>query len=418
MSNKIGIYITGLGQSIDNETVEKYVERLKNELSFKTDGTFYYLKIEKKIYPIDKECTVVNLYRKSRKNKDNKNIEGELIYKMYDFQYHQILTNRFERHNIIIKNLLLFTLILKKFPQITLRLFNGDGFSRPYQTLYAFLMLFTISLCILFLVPACIEIILNSTNNGTGLIEKTNAVLHFFNIKKTICVTESYKTLTAIGKTILSITTLVLLFAPKSKTILTSLATEFSCVDSYITNGDQSQILLGNLDQLIEYIAENEPDPEIHFHTYSFGCILAIDALFPIAEIPPSDNIQKLTKLLITIGNPFEFINAYYPIFYERRCSIMKDKLQWINTYSILDVFSTNFRRDDKRGEAEFGIKDIALTPENINYEITSDRSGLVTFFSLNSIKMHKCYWDYNTIGQSCMKVILPSLLEKKSIPL
>lgn len=415
MSSKIGIYITGLGQSIDNETVEKYAERLKNELSSKTDDTYYHLKIEKKIYPVDKECTRVSIYKKDKKHKENKNIDGELIYKVYDFHYHKILTDKFERYNIVIKNLLLLGLVLKKFPQITLGLFNGNGFSRPLQTLYAFIILLTISLCVLFLIPGCIELIISNTSANSIIKNNINEFLCFFKIDYSFS-KSSFNTISNYTRKILSITTLILLFAPQSKMILTSLATEFSCVDNYITYGDQSQILLGNLDQLIEYIAENETDPEIHFHTYSFGSILAIDALFPIAKIAPSDNIQKLVKLLITIGNPFEFINAYYPTFYNNRCEIMKNELAWLNIYSIADVFSTNYRRDGKRGDAEFGIKDITLIPENINYEITSDRSGIIAFFSLHSIRMHKCYWDPSTIGQSCMKVLLSNLLKKEKI--
>ncbi|AYN05149.1 hypothetical protein [Flavobacterium sp. 140616W15] len=408
MSTKIGIYVTGLGQSIDNETVEKYAERLINELSFKTSNISYSLKIEKKFYQTDKECTVVSLFQKN-KNTLNKNQKKSPFYKIYDFQYHRILTDRFNHYNIIVKNLVLFGLVLKKLPQIFLRLFNGNGFSRPLQTFYAISILFTISICILFLIPGCIELLTTDDPKNQTLIEKINIFLCSESIP-----TIPVKLINSLGKKVLAITTLILLFIPKSKTIITSLATEFSCVDSYITNGEQSQILLGNLDLLIEYIAEKEVNPEIHFHAYSFGSILAIDTLFPIAKIPPSDNIQKLTKLLITIGNPFEFINAYYPTFYNDRCDIMKDRIKWLNIYSIADVFSTNHRRDNTRGEAEFGIKDISLTPENINYEITSDKSGLVAFFSLNSIKMHRCYWDKCTIGQSCMKVLLPKLIDNK----
>lgn len=437
MSTKIGIYVTGLGQSIDNETVEKYAERLINELSFKTSNISYSLKIEKKFYQTDKECTVVSLFQKN-KNTLNKNQKKSPFYKIYDFQYHRILTDRFNHYNIIVKNLVLFGLVLKKLPQIFLRLFNGNGFSRPLQTFYAFSILFTISICILFLIPGCIELLITDNSKNQGLFDQilknTDNQALIDSLKNRINNSQNQTLITksndfiklyskwiideelikSCGKKVLAITTLVLLFVPQSKTIITSLATEFSCVDSYITNGEQSQILLGNLDLLIEYIAEKEVNPEIHFHAYSFGSILAIDTLFPIAKIPPSDNIQKLTKLLITIGNPFEFINAYYPTFYNDRCDIMKDHIKWLNIYSIADVFSTNHRRDNTRGEAEFGIKDISLTPENINYEITSDKSGLVAFFSLNSIKMHRCYWDKCTIGQSCMKVLLPKLIDNK----
>ena len=317
---------------------------------------------------------------------------------------------------------------------------NSNGFDRPYQTFYAFFIIFLISLSVLFLVPSAVSI-LTVENKENKIVEKKENIHKTATTNKTTLpskpiANESFKdfidryskiiskninhyieNIRALGEITLPITTLLLVLIPKSKTIITSLSTEFACVDAYINNGEQSQILLGNLDLLIEYIAENETNPEIHFHTYSFGSILAIDALFPIAEIPPSDNIQNLTKLLITTGNPFEFINAYYPSFYNRRCEIMKDSLKWINIYSVSDVFATNYRCDDNRGEAEFGIKNVYLLPENINYEITSDKAmNPITFLSLSIVKMHKCYWDPTTIGQSCMKVLLPPMIKNKYI--
>lgn len=399
MATKIGIYITGLGQSIHNETVEKYTERLRNELNFTTTGFNYFTKTEKISYQPERNSTVVSLFKKDKNNNE------ELIYKIYDFQYHKILTEKFEHYNIFIKNLILFSLIIKKTPQITLRFFRKKDFSSPYQTTYAFSILLIISLCVLFLIPACIDLMTNES-----IIKNISKLLYYFGYDIDVERIHNY------GKYVLSITTLILIFAPQSKTIITSLATEFSCVDSYIANGEQSQIVLGNLDSLVEYIAENEVEPEIHFHCYSFGSILATDLIFPVAEIPPSDNIQKLTKLLITTGNPYEFINAYYPSFYKRRSAIMENSIKWFNIYSVSDVFATNFRKDDTRGEAEFGIKNIAIIPENINYEITSDKFGIIAFFSLNSIKMHKCYWDPSTVGQSCMKVLLPKLIVNKHI--
>lgn len=47
MAEKIGIYITGLGQSFHQESVEKYAIRLKNELNYTITGFDYDLKITK-----------------------------------------------------------------------------------------------------------------------------------------------------------------------------------------------------------------------------------------------------------------------------------------------------------------------------------------------------------------------------------
>ena len=49
------------------------------------------------------------------------------------------------------------------------------------------------------------------------------------------------------------------------------MATEFASVDRYLDNGEKSQLILGNLDLLIEYIVEEEQQPKIHLHCYSFG---------------------------------------------------------------------------------------------------------------------------------------------------
>lgn len=401
MATKIGIYITGLGQSIDNESVEKYAERFKNELSFTTTGFSYSLKTKKIFYQPDKDSTVVSIIRKNKAGKE------EQVYRMYDFQYHTILTDRFTQYNIFIKNLILFGLVFKKLPQIFLRIFNKDGFSRPYQTFYAFLILLSISLCVLFIIPVCIEVMTDQS-----LIDKV-----FGSSKATEKVSETANEIRDYGSIALSITTLILLLAPQSKTIIMSLATEFACVDSYISNGEQSQLLLGNLDLLVEYIAECETDPELHIHSYSFGSILALDAVFPIAEIPPSKNIRNLTTLLITIGNPFEFIKAYYPRFYDERSNCMKDKIHWINIYSLKDVFATNFRKDTKKGKAQFGVKNVALLPENLNYEISSNKGlNVLSILSLQSVKMHKSYWDKSPLGQSCMRILLPCMEEKNQI--
>lgn len=405
MANKIGIHIAGLGQSIENETVEKYTERLRNELSYSTTGYDYYLKAEKIFYQADKSSTVVSIIQK-----DKSSNKEELIYKMYEFQYHNILTDKFVQYNIFYKNFILFRLILKKIPQIFLRLFKRNGFSRPYQTFYAFFIVFLISLCVLFLIPTCIEIITNASI--INQISKVLVDLNFKPIEKNTI--DNFK---FYGKYVLSVTTLILLLAPQTKIIITSIAADFACVDGYISNGEQSQVVLGNLNSLIDFIDEHNSNAELHFHCYSFGSVLAMDALFPVAEIPPSNNIQNITKLLITIGNPFEFINAYYPNFYDRRNTVMGDKIKWLNIYSLGDVFATNFRMDKRRGNAEFGIKNVALLPENSNYEISSDKG--IDFFSvisLNSIKKHKCYWDSNTIGNSCLKLVLSSMKDKKAI--
>lgn len=403
---KTGVYISGLGQSIHQESVEKYALRIKNELSYNDTGSEYNLKTEKIFYSQERESTVVSIL-KSANEEDG---DGELIYKIYDFQYHEILTEKFNKKNILIKNLILFWLVIKKLPQLFLRIFKSGNFSRPYLTFYAFFILFLVSLAIIFLIPASIDIV---TEFSTS--EKFKSFLENINID-----TNKISGLLSIAKDIakwfVPITTFILLVIPESKTLITSLATEFACVDKYIENGEQSQAILGNLDLLVEYIAEKEPESKIHYHCYSFGTIIALDSLFPVGNIP-STNLRTKSELLITIGTPYEFINSYYPNFYNNRCAVMANAITWLNIFSIADALATNFRNDMKRGPAEFGIKEVSLLPVNINYEITSDKNmTLFNFITMDSIRMHKCYWDSSSNGQSCIRLLYHEMNQRQFI--
>lgn len=400
---KIGVYISGLGQSVHHESVEKYALRFKNELSSSSDDK-YILKTEKVFYSQDRESTVVSILKTKTKNEET---DGELVYKFYDFKYHEILTEKFNKNNILIKNLTLFWLVVKKIPQLFFRLFKRGSFSRPYLTFYAYFILFLVSLAIIFLIPASIDIVskFSTTDTFMKFLESNNLdserIFGFLSpVKK-------------ISKWFVPITAFILLIIPESKTLLTSLATEFACVDKYIENGEQSQIILGNLDLLIEFISENEPNSKIHYHSYSFGTIVTLDLLFPIGNIP-STNTRTKSELIITIGTPYEFIDSYYARFYNNRFTTMENALQWLNIYSLADALSTNFRKDTKRGEAEFGIKESTLLPKNINYEITSDkRMSLFNFISMDGIRMHKSYWDTSSSGQSCVRLIFNKMVEQ-----
>jgi hypothetical protein len=167
---------------------------------------------------------------------------------------------------------------------------------------------------------------------------------------------------------------------------------------------------------LVEYIAEHEPDAKIHFHCYSFGSLIAMDFLFPLGSIP-SANTRLLCDVLITIGNPYEFINSYYPTYYLNRNLMMEQKIQWINVYSIADALSSTFRNDSKRGESLFGIKESSLKPMNINYEISTDKSqNFFNFITMDGIRMHRLYWDMESDGQSCMRPLYHYLEEQKII--
>lgn len=388
------IYISGLGQSTNKESVEKYAARYIKELEYSTTGINYYTRVEKIYYNEDQSSLAVRIYQHSREllksDKDN------LLYTVYDFEYNDLLIQKFQNKNLLFKNTTLLLLVIRKLPRLITSLFKKKTYTKGGQTFYMFLIFLIMALAVLLLLPSMLSLINE---------------MEFFKIKDLKLKLNWFSTL---SKFTVPITTFLILFIPESSTLITRIAAEFSTIDNYIQYGEQSQIIQGNLDALIEYIVENEENPTIHLHTYSFGSIIALDALFPIGT-EPSENILNNIKLLITVGAPYEFIDNYYPNFYTDRTDKMSQKIEWINVYSTMDAFSSNFRRDNEAKEAQYGIMGKNEVPINLNYEIARrEKYNLFSFLTLKHITMHQSYWDDSKHGQSCTRLIFNKMKEKQ----
>jgi hypothetical protein len=387
------IYISGLGQSANKESVEKYAARYIKELEYSTSGINYYTKVEKIYYNDDQSSLAVRIFQHPKEQQ--KSDKDTLIYTFYDFEYNELLNQKFQNKNLLFKNLALLLLVIRKFPRVIMSLSNKTAFTKGGQTFYMFLIFLIMALAVLLLIPSF-------TLLFDKFIIDNEAYLDF------------KKDYDWVIKSSISITTILILFIPESSTLLTKVAAEFSTIDNYIQYGEQSQIIQGNLDALIEYIVENEENPSIHLHTYSFGSVIALDALFPLGN-EPSTNIQNNINLLITVGAPYEFINNYYPNFYSKRINVMSEKIEWINVYSTMDAFASNFRKDNKVGEAKYGIMGRKEVPINLNYEIARrEKYNLFSFLTLKHITMHQSYWDDSKSGQSCTRLIFNKMKQLK----
>jgi hypothetical protein len=382
------IYIAGLGQSTNKESVEKYAARYSKELEYSTSGLNFYTKVEKIYYNDDQSSLAVRIYQHPKG--EQKSDKDTLVYTFYDFEYNELLNQKFQNKNLLFKNIALLLLVIRKFPRLIFSLRKKSAYTKGGQTFYMFFLFLMMAFAVLFLLPSIISLF------------KDYPIFK----GETMCY------LSKISQFTIPITTFLILFIPESSTLLTKVAAEFTTIDNYIQYGEQAQIIQGNLDALIEYIVENEENPTIHLHTYSFGSVIALDALFPLGN-EPSANIQNNINLLITVGAPYEFINNYYPNFYRKRINKMSEKIEWINVYSTMDAFASNFRNDNKVGEAKYGIMGKKEVPINLNYEIARrEKYNLFSFLTLKHITMHQSYWDDSKSGQSCTRLIFNKMKE------
>lgn len=388
----------------------KYATRLMNEMDLNNSDrrTKFYLQSGKVVYEEEVESDVVNIVEK-------KGDTEKVVYRIYEFSYRDILCESFIKYNPLHKSALVFALVIQKMPSMFAKMFKKDPYQRPFQIFYVFMIFMIISALMLMLIPTAIDLILQAVG------EKTLA--GFFGDSKIVnalpaTVRDNFTSngMGRLSRIFVAVAALIAVLMPNIKVNITALATEFVCAHYYLEYGQKSQKVLGRLDRLVEYISENEPDPiQIHYHAYSFGSIIAIDHLYPYGSRPAEALNQ--TELLVTIGTPFEFINAYYPDYFSERAQELDRKIHWINVFSVADALASNFRLDNGQGEAEYGIIPSGNLPVNQNYEISRLKgNGIISFIFMHSMRAHSVYWDTATNGQSCLKQIVRSMAALKML--
>lgn len=407
MTKKVGIYIPGLGETYRKESAEKYARRFMNQMNYnRIDSSVQYsCTVEKIVYDEKNGLSTQQIIIW-----ENKLDEKTAVYRFYEYQYTDVLIADFEKKNVLSKSVTLFGHVIVKLPLIFYRLFyvgKSIGYNPRYrgEALFVFLLFLLMSSAILFLFPVAVALIIHAMNESANLTELLNKL------------SISPEKLEKYSQVALNITAVILILLPGVNTIITSLATEFSCATGYLNSGERKQKIHGQLDQLLEYICEKEGDDiDVCMHTYSFGSIIALDYIFPFG-IPASTRIQKNMKGLITIGCPYDFIQVYFGSFFHGRDSALSKSIYWINVYSLADALASNLRKTNTKGDAEYGIPGSSLLPVNLNYEVTNIKPNvLYQLFTLYSVRTHTCYWDKDDDAQSCLSLVIKQLQKQNII--
>lgn len=164
---------------------------------------------------------------------------------------------------------------------------------------------------------------------------------------------------------------------------------------SYIRVAEHQPETLGRLRSLCEDLAETEGYPTVRIVAYSFGSVVALDALFPTTAMA-APSFAAVTSL-VTIGSPYDFVHAVRPGWSEGRHVTPNVPGSWVNIYSPVDLLGSNFRDDSSEGPATRGVRAAGAVPEiapteNLAWDlgITLDFTNLLTLYGFSS---HGMYW-------------------------
>lgn len=198
----------------------------------------------------------------------------------------------------------------------------------------------------------------------------------------------------------------------------------YSVVDYLDRGGDKGSQLRGQLADLLERLAELEDPPEsIDIVAYSFGSIVAIDALFPYVQKPPL-RLETVDRL-ITIACPFDFVRSFWPDYFTRRFSRAGVPGKWVNVYAPSDVLASNFiDGKDGIGEAVNAVEvrdglPRPSPPHNVAYLMEGREEPVSTgqALLLRGLRFHGQYWSSRIASEESVFDQVVGYLGKDATP-
>ncbi len=343
---------------------------------------------------------------------------------IYGMDYNRTLTARFERQNVLVK--LLLTLLQLLYGLRLLVRSAGKSWREKVQILYAGSILLLLAAYMIVVVIAAIDIGVNAVGPGqtppppaATAPQAPDLVAAVGNALQRALSTVGdwyapYRRYVRAGVVILAALGVVI---PTSgfKAQLSAAATTYLCALYYLRLGERRNELIAQLEALIERTAELEgvQYERTHLVAYSFGTVVAIDALFRLGHEAPPSRFQRI-ETLITIGCPFDLIRTYWPAYFTRRTALPPDGDQpkpparWLNIYSPLDVLGSNFRDNGGEGPAEVGVElageaggatspKLRMPDNNVSYGAGADPGTslrLWDWLTLIGFQVHGFYWN------------------------
>lgn len=390
---KIIIYLPGLGYEFYDISGFHYAERYMTSLDKMNPKKEVNYLLEKKemkygfLRNINSQITSIYEYQESVEDKEE-------THRIYEFYYADSLTEKFSNKNIILKLVfILFTLLSKSFTFLkTFAVSKNLNLKKRLESLYFFTILGIVAFYAIILFPVLITSIsgiINKFFNGEGLEENIEVLLN-------------------ISHFISALTAIVTTISPNFRKFISNIATEFLCLDYYLTLGDNKLEIIGKLESLVEKISEKENYSSIELHGYSFGSIILMDSIFPYGN-KPALRLTKEIDRIVTIGCPHDFISTFYPQYFKEREFIKDSKLsKWINIFSDIDILSSNFREDDKKQDGKFKLINSNFEVKNAFFNIINpDSLNFWSHLGVIGIRAHKLFWGQGVDSSSCLNLLV-----------
>ncbi len=392
------IYLPGLGYSHFNISGHDYAERYMSSMNKVNPDRKKKYYLEKKEYNYgykNKFSTTVTSIFEYSSSKD-KSVE---VCKVYECFYTDNLTESFKRRNILSKLLRILFILAKKTWTLVETIVKKQYLNgrKRLQIFYFFTFLCLIAVFGLLMFPALVTSFIGALNqvikNDSNLLDRI-----LYNISPWVTFSNWITTAMAFLAT----------FFPKFRNFVSNIATEFLCIDSYLTMGNGKLDITGELESLVEKVSEEDNYDSLELHGYGFGCVVIIDSIFPFGNRATYRLNTEITNI-ITIGCPHDFISTYYQGYFKKRVIPEKMALkQWSNIYSEVDVLSSNFRMDSDNHDGHFEVLDKRVPIKNVLFDVINvEKLGFWDHLGIIGLRAHQMFWGKGTDSSNCLGLVI-----------
>jgi hypothetical protein len=179
------------------------------------------------------------------------------------------------------------------------------------------------------------------------------------------------------------------------RTRLLAIAATAQRIMRYLDEQRQRETVTLTLAEAVDGLRDNGWSGAVHILGYSFGSLVAFDALFP-AQMAPSTN-SRLTGAvdsLITIGCPVDAVRLYRPGYLDSgRRARVKGPFEWINIFNLADIFASNFADGTDGADGGRPVAIAGKTRPLTNLRYGYDELGVLNFLKAKGFRTHDGYW-------------------------
>jgi hypothetical protein len=167
---------------------------------------------------------------------------------------------------------------------------------------------------------------------------------------------------------------------------------------SYVGSGARKDEAIGTLASLVDKLADRGGYDRVHLISYSFGALLALDAIYSsTASIGSMSKVDSLT----TVACPADFIQTYAPGYFGDRVKSNAPR-RWINIFEPTDLMASNFILGDNYAESveEYELLHPEKDPEQARHKVTLAGIGFRGDSSMRTPDFNLRYSTHGNKGQ------------------